>query len=360
MRKKVISILLLIPFCILFISGYSHTKKSDVTTHAFKFPKYPQAFGELIEPEDNLTTQEGVWLGRLLFYDSLLSVNYKQSCASCHQQNLAFSDGLKLAVGSRGEINKFNTMSLVNLGFEHNFFWDGRARTLEEQVPQPITNVHEMGLSEGELIKRLKAHAYYPHLFKEAFPDDSICMGTVSKAISQFLRTIISGGLSFPKYMDPPRMASGEPDTAFMNAHRKELSIPGAIYRMSFACLGCHNTGTYGGIMATNEVAQDSIFKVPSLINITLTAPYMHDGRFENLKKVLIHYKSHLSGLEAKNPGVVFPAPIIDTIADFDIEHADEIFSYFKDTTVLTNKAYSNPFRQSNFSWYNVDVKETK
>ena len=340
-----------IALCFCVCSSFTPGANNEHVPHPYSFSYYPPAFGQPNIPADNPMTIEGIWLGRLLFYDSVLSINNKQSCASCHQQSMAFTDGRKLAVGTNGDVNKFNTMSLVNLVFEHDFFWDGRAKTLEEQVPQPITNPTEMGLNEKELVRRLKAHQYYPQLFEQAFPNDSICMRTVSKAVSQFLRTIISSGLSFPDYIEPKRMAHNQPDTAYMNIHRKELSIPGAIYRMSYACLGCHNTGTYGGGMANNEVAHDSVFKVPSLINITLTAPYMHDGRFKALKDVLLHYKEHLSNLQAKNPKIVFPAPITDKITDFDIEHADEIFKYFTDSTVITKTAYSNPFRQNSFSW---------
>ena len=341
--------------CFVFLaSSVPHLR---VELHAYKFPEYPPAFGDLIIPSDNPTTVEGVWLGRLLFYDSLLSINKGQSCASCHQQELAFSDGKKLAVGTLGDTISFNSMSLVNLVFERNFFWDGRAKTIEEQIPQPILNTHEMAQNENELVKRLLAHRYYPQLFAQVFPDDSICMRTVSKAIAQFLRTIISSGLTFPAYIQPKRNANGEPDTVFMNLHRKELSIPGAIYRLSYVCLGCHNTATYGGGMADNEVVPGARFKVPSLINIGLTAPYMHDGRFKTLKDVLKHYKAHLASLEVKNPSITFPAPITDTITEFDLEHADEIFRYFTDSTLITNPAFANPFARADFNWFEVGGK---
>jgi cytochrome c peroxidase len=305
-------------------------------------------------PYYNPLTVQGVQLGRLLFYDTLLSANNKQSCASCHKQELSFSDGRKLAVGAHGDTLNRNTMSLVNLAWQSHFFWDGRKRSLEELIPEPITKATELGESMGDLVNELKAHPYYPKLFEKAFPDEGLTEKTIAKAIAQFLRTITSNGVYVPDSMSPKKQILHNASFAdtVQQVWATEKSTRGMFVRVANSCSPCHGGPSYGGLlMAVNGVNDTAMpMMAPSLINITLTGPYMHDGRFSSLKQVLLHYREHISGLYDLNKGVLFQ-PIKASIIDYDIENGEKLFSLFADSTLLTNPAYSNPFKDPSFKW---------
>ncbi|HMR57644.1 MAG TPA: cytochrome-c peroxidase, partial [Cyclobacteriaceae bacterium] len=132
--------------------------------------KYPANFGgRFTIPEDNPVTREGVALGRKLFYEELLSANNKISCASCHQQALAFSDNRQFSIGVDGTPTRRNSMSLSNLLWVKNFFWDGRSTSLEAQAVVPLTDPHEMGQSLEASSRKLNASKNYPSLFEKAF-----------------------------------------------------------------------------------------------------------------------------------------------------------------------------------------------
>src|SRR5581483_5882495 len=131
---------------------------------------YPVYFGNRIfVPDDNPITKEGVQLGRILFYETRLSANNRIACATCHRQALAFTDGQRFSAGVDGTLTERNSMSLANLLWVRNFFWDGRANGLEQQAETPLTNPHEMGQSLAASAKKLQAVQLYPPLFAKAF-----------------------------------------------------------------------------------------------------------------------------------------------------------------------------------------------
>ncbi len=304
--------------------------------------------GEPLIPTDNPLTKEGVWLGKLLFYDSLLSSNGKQSCGSCHLQEHAFTDGKKLAVGSYGDTIDRNTMSLVNLAWNKSFFWDGRIATLEQLVRDPVTNPKELDRDTHQLVNDLKKHKYYPELFQRAFPGEEISMNNVSKSIAQFLRTIISTGIVLPDSVYPKaKDDSGYNDAEYM----KEKSVRGSFFRFANMCSGCHGGFSYGGHdMADNHIEKGTSFKAPSMINVMLTAPYMHDGRFNTIEEVLKHYDSHISKLHLNNSELL-EVPVKNLITDYDKKNLVKLLELFTDSSFISNPQYSNPFGNENFSW---------
>jgi cytochrome c peroxidase len=256
----------------------------------------PKSFPPMPIPKYNPLTIEGVALGKKLFYDPLLSSNNKQSCATCHQQEAAFVDkDVKFSLGVTGVKGGRNSMPIFNIGYSSAFFWDGRAKTLEEQVFHPITSPNEMNQDLGLLIEELNGNPEYKRLFNEAFGVGDITFDKTSKAIAQFMRTIIA-------YTPKPL------DTSLLNKSEKRGLLV-FLDENKGDCFHCHELGNFmtnfkfannglnqnafndPGLYATSRKPEDlGKFKVPSLINIKYTAPYMHDGRFKNLREVIDFY----------------------------------------------------------------------
>ncbi len=283
--------------------------------------KLPPAVPPPRVPDDNPMSDARIELGRHLFHDKRLSGNETQSCASCHRPELAFTDGRRRALGSTGQLHFRNSMSLVNVAYAPSYTWaDPSVRRLEQQALVPITNEHpvEMGMSgrEMELLSRLSSDAVYRRLFRQAFPDDEepISMPNVAKAIATFERTILSFDAPYDRFV-----FGGDADALSPEAWRG-MQI---FFSERTKCGGCHgglnlsgasatdahmpdpsfhNTGLYGGAntgypesdtglrRSTHRSQDDGAFKVPTLRNIAITAPYMHDGSVGSLEEVIDHY----------------------------------------------------------------------
>jgi len=292
---------------IIILSGWTYMA-DDIETGPWQFI-YPANFGNRINvPADNPTTKEGVYLGRMLFYEKKLSANNMLSCASCHQQQKAFTDGKALSEGVDHMTANRNSMSLANLLWTRKFFWDGRAASLEEQAVFPLTNPHEMGQAVSVSAKKISGTDAYPALFKVVYGDENITPDRVVKAISQFERTLISCNSRYDGYMNgtyKPTDQELKGMELFMTAPNPQKGIRGG------NCAHCHG-GTKNYMELFHNNGLDSIpkdagietltglvsdrgrFKVPTLRNIALTAPYMHDGRFKTLDEVIDHYSDHI------------------------------------------------------------------
>lgn len=261
----------------------------------------PVGFPKINIPASNLLTVEGIALGRKLFYDPILSLDNTQSCGSCHNQSFGFTDnGLQFSKGITGEIGNRNSMPIMNLAWERAFFWDGGAATIEDQVIGPITNPIEMHETLPNVLRKLNADATYKKLFKRAFGSDSITTKQIMKAIAQFERTVISANSKYDKYV------RGEAELTFDELKGKELYED----QTKGDCFHCHVVGStftdfdfknngldsvftdLGRYRVTLKETDKGKFKTPTLRNIELTAPYMHDGRFKTLEEVLEHYDS--------------------------------------------------------------------
>jgi cytochrome c peroxidase len=257
----------------------------------------PRGFPTPSVPADNPISAEKVRLGRLLFYDRRLSVTGKYACASCHEQLRAFTDGRARAVGAMGDLHPRSTMSLGNVAYNAAFTWiDAGFASLESQALQPLLNQApvEMGLKGREVavLAELAADATYRDLFARSFPDDPapISVINVTRALASFERTLISGRSAFDRYVfDDDRAAldvSARRGMAFFYGER-------------FGCARCHSGIAFSGpiVHAGQPTAEPAFvdtgegrFRVPTLRNAAVTAPYMHDGRFVSLADVIDDY----------------------------------------------------------------------
>jgi len=325
----------------------------------------PPVLNENNTPGNNAITDNRATLGRVLFYDKNLSVNNSIACASCHKQAFGFSDSAVLSKGFAGGLTARNSMSLTNARYypDGKFFWDERAATLEIQTLQPIQNHVEMGMVLDSLVKKLSALSYYPSLFQKAFGDAAVTSDRVSKALSQFVRSIISYQ---SKYDDGRSALAANQNPAaidFSNFTAQENRGKQLFFSPQLACAACHGTETFtalepknngldilstdagvGGI--TNIASQNGLFKVSSLKNIELTAPYMHDGRFATLEQVVEHYNSGIQpnanlAPELKDPNGN-PKQMNLSVAD-----KAALVAFLKtltDQKLITDEKYSNPF----------------
>lgn len=266
----------------------------------------PANFPAVPVVSDNRLTAEGIELGRRLFYDVRLSGNNRISCASCHHQDLAFSDGLALTnLGVSGKQLSRHAPVLFNLAWaNHGLFWDGGATNLESQALGPLTNEDEMHQDLYELEAELKAVPDYVNRFQQVF-NGEIRSVDVLKALAQFQRTLISGNSAYDHYIRQEK-------SAMLNA--EELQ---GMQLVADKCGSCHkgplftdqdfhnngldahfsdeNEGIYQGHFRLSFNPSDlGKFRTPSLRNVMLTAPYMHDGRFKTLEEVLDHYQSDI------------------------------------------------------------------
>lgn len=248
-------------------------------------------------PPSNPMTVEGVNLGKKLFYDPILSGDNTQSCASCHRQSAAFVDPeMQFSVGIDGLPGLRNTMTLINVGYGSRFFWDGRASSLEELIRMPIEDELEMHEDLSNAIRELQANSEYPVLFRAAFGDEEINVDRLSMAMAQFLRTLVGGN-----------QAINGPAGQFFRDDKAERGYRVFIDEEKGDCFHCHEVtilnSTFGfennglndpedlGLFeVTGNPADKGKFKVPSLYHLNLTAPYMHDGRFNTLEEVIEHY----------------------------------------------------------------------
>ena len=238
-------------------------------------------------------------LGRMLFFDPALSVNDDLSCAHCHHPDYGFADGQRHAIGaggtgaaaerSGGIVLGRGAPSLWNSGFATMFFWDGRADSLEEQAETPITRSDEMGSDPEQLAAELAGIAGYPELFAAAYGDPEIDFDRLTAALAAFERTLVSADSSFDRY------AAGDL-TALSPAQRRGLNL---FRSAATRCFECHSAPTFSSAtlrvvgvpeMGGDTGAGEGAFKVPSLRNIALTSPYMHNGSFAALEEVVDFY----------------------------------------------------------------------
>ncbi len=243
-------------------------------------------------PADNVITNDGATLGRVLFYDKHLSKNNTISCASCHKPDASFSDNAILSKGFDNGLTTRHSMSLLNVRFYRSgkMFWDERAATLEKQILQPIQNTVEMGLTLTELEDKVKALPYYPALFQKAFGSTQVDSVKIAKAVAQFIRSIVT----FQSKYD--RVKQGLAGFTADEAAGEQLFIalaPGG----APACAGCHAppmfiTSQPVAPFAFPDLTDAGInnqnrFKSGSLRNIALTAPYFHNGKVPSLDAML-------------------------------------------------------------------------
>jgi cytochrome c peroxidase len=319
--KYVLLILLATSF--MFSSCRRDKISRSVTPYELDIPSH---FPDMPIPPDNPMTVEGVELGRKLFYEVKLSRDNSISCASCHAPDNAFSDPNQFSEGVDGQIGTRNSMALVNLGWQTSFFWDGRAETLEEQILEPVTNPIEMDQSWTATVSKLSQSTEYNNDFYTVFGVEEFDSTHVSKAIAQFLRTMISGSSKYDvmyKYQNSIPLTQAE-QMIWDDITVEEWAGMDVFFSLSGGdCLHCHdgalaqvnmfaNNGldvTFddpGRMLITGNPNDEGKFKVPTLRNIELTSPYMHDGRFSSLAEVVNHYSIGVTNSSTVDPMMEF------------------------------------------------------
>ncbi len=333
-------------------------------------------------PAHNPITNEGATLGRVLFYDKQLSLNNTTSCASCHIQEYGFSDPEQFSKGFDGRRTGRHSMGLANARYydRGRFFWDERAATLEDQVLMPIENPVEMGMTLDAAETRVAATDFYPPLFDAAFGSSEVSLDRMSRALAQFVRSMVSYDSTYDEAFDGRR-----PD--FNRAFTEQEQIGNRLFGgggggrggrgdgrrdgrargrgrdggpgnvRSAGCARCHGTAAQVGTrLSNNGLDEDTSddqgagrgrFKVPSLRNIGVTAPYMHDGRFATLREVVEHYNSGVQphpnldrGLGGRNR-----RPRQLNLNDREIEALVAFLETLTDEAFLTDPRFSDPFK---------------
>ena len=311
-------------------------------------------------PNNNATTDNGATLGRVLFYDKNLSMNNTVSCASCHIQENGFSDPNALSTGFNGELTSRNSMGLANARFYENgrFFWDERAATLEAQTLVPIQDLVEMGLTLPELEEKLTQQPYYAALFTNAFGDENITSNRVALALSQFIRSMVS----YESKFDEGLAQTQDIDDNFPNFTTSENRGKQLFMSNQTRCFDCHATNVFVGDDARNNGLDATItdpgvggitgnnnelgeFKVPSLRNIALTGPYMHDGRFETLEDVVEHYNSGVQN----NPNLDNRLTQGNNVRRLNLSDTDkqalvDFLNTLTDNEFINDEKYASPF----------------
>lgn len=322
----------------------------------------PEFFDPMPIPANNPMTEEGVELGRYLFYDPILSKDGQTSCATCHQLEHNFSNQNALETGGNGQTNARSTMTLANVGYvETAYFWDGRAVTLEEATLSEMTNPSAVNGEAGDFLLKIRSDADYRERFRAAFPIENtseIDAELVAKALAQFQRTFVTANSRLDRAQSANangfELTQLELDGYFLFFREQNFTLhPG--------CSHCHEATYFQGETYYNnglDEAEDlndfpdlgrggvtgiesdnGKFRAPTLRNIEMTAPYMHDGRFETLEEVLNHYQTggHPSeNLDQEITG--FP------LTDYEKESLLAFLKSLTDTDFLDNSDLKSPF----------------
>lgn len=315
-------------------------------------------------PADNKITDAGAGLGRVLFYDTNLSANGTVACASCHKAELGFSDDAVLSEGFDGGSTRRHSMGLTNARFYENgrFFWDQRAETLEDQVLMPFQDPVEMGMTLDEVVAAVEGQDFYPPLFQCAFGDSEVTSDRISKALAQFVRSIVSYG---SKYDEGRAQVSSSLDE-FPNFTEQEnlgrqIFMNTPMGPNGAGCAVCHQGESMAMLEPNNngldsdtsedegygEVTGDSFdlgtFKAPSLRNIAVRRGFMHDGRFTTLRQVVDHYADTVE----PHPNMGPPLSMHDL--NFSEDERKALVAFMKtltDEQMLADPKYADPFAQ--------------
>jgi cytochrome c peroxidase len=305
---------------------------------------------------------QGVQLGRMLFYEKSLSKDGTQACANCHIQGDGFSDKNQFSIGVEKKLGTRQAMPLFNMGYHTTgFFWDGRTASLRSQSLQPIQDALEMNETLPSVVAKLSANKTYRDQFTRVFGDATITSERMSLAMEQFMLTLVSGNSKYDQ------VQQGKAQYSDAEARGKKLfftefdptgKVKGA------ECFHCHagpnfsnsemqnngldaeaNWTDLGRFKVTNDAADKAKFKTPSLRNIAVTAPYMHDGRMKTLEEVVEHYNIHVKKSSTLDELLQYntqPGGLALNLQD-----KQDLIAFLKtltDNTYLSNAAYKTPF----------------
>lgn len=370
-------ILSTVTLVLLVVAACETTELPDAREAVLDLPATPYDYGNNVD--DHIPT-----LGRVLFYDRRLSVNNSISCSSCHKQALAFADNARLSVGFESKLTKRNSMPIQNLGsgglisfdkgfsdsvtvgipvdfvpFQEVLFWDGREQMLDKMVLRPIVNHVEMGINDlGALADKLSAVPFYNDLFTRAYGDPGITSERIADALSWFVRSIRS---------DHTRLDRAFSDSTAQSKLTPEEFEGQRLFVEKYQCNSCHQVqsphgyqfaGTFANIGLDAQYADNGVeevtkqgadagrFKIPSLRNVALTAPYMHDGRFTTLDEVIEHYKDGIQDHPALDARLRNPdgSPRRFQITDQERKAIIAFLNTLTDEKMIHDIRLSNPF----------------
>lgn len=313
-------------------------------------------------PADNLLTEQGVQLGRMLFYDKLLSKDSTQACAGCHRQDDGFSDSTRFSIGVEMLPGKRQAMPIFNMAWHSNeFFWDGRAHLLRDQSLKPIEDPLEMNETLENVIAKLSASEMYQDQFTRAFGSAEVTAEKMSLAMEQFMLSIVSYDSKYDKFL------AGE--VQLTESEERGRLLFETEYNPFFPdlsgadCAHCHGGANFENDQYMNngldtdafltdigreEVTGDSNdkgkFKVPSLRNVALTAPYMHDGRFQTLEQVIDHYNEGIQESATADPTVLNTKDTGLFLTAADKEDLINFLRTLTDDTFVNEASYKTPF----------------
>lgn len=344
--------------------------------------KIPADFPQPQVPDDNPMSEDKVTLGRFLFYDKNLSANQKQSCAGCHQQDRAFAEMIPVSIGSTGQSHHRNSQALVNVAYNKSLTWaHSELVSIEQQVLLPMfgENPIELGIMghDKAVLSRFDNPHYRP-LFEKAFGDDDVSYDKIVKALASFVRSLLSFNSRFDNY------AYRMQDNALSKSEIRGMDL---FFSERLECHHCHggfnftqstshqkqilkrnafhNTGLYNvdengayplkdqGLYAITGVPQDmGKFRAPTLRNIALTAPYMHDGSIEELSSVIDFYarggrKIEHGAFQGDGKNNPYKSPFMKGFELSEQEKIDLLafLNALTDPTFISNPAHSNPFK---------------
>ena len=360
------SILLKVLFVFTFALGIAACNKDTPDALPDEEDKlYNLVYGGLPAPqipEDNILTEAGVELGRRLFYDTRLSGDNSISCGSCHLQEFAFTDTARFSTGITGEQGQRQAMSSFNTLWHNNdFFWDGRATLLRDQALMPIQDPVEMNETLENVISKLQSDPDYQNRFVNAFGSDVIDEVKISLALEQFMHSIVSYNSKYDKYL------KGEATLTESELRGKELFFaeynPGFPDLSGADCAHCHSGSNFendlyinnglssdadmtdlGRANVTGNPADNGKFKVTTLRNIELTAPYMHYGRFETLEEVINHYNDGIVASSTLAPELAYTATTGLMLTEEDKSDLVAFLKTLTDYELINDSRYSNPF----------------
>lgn len=324
---------------------------------------YTLDFGGLPEPElpaDNPLTEQGVKLGRMLFYETRLSGDNSLACASCHKQENAFTDTNRFSTGIDGLDGHRQAMSAVNMLWNTNgYFWDGRAQKLRDQSIIPIQDVLEMNETMENVVEKLEQDTLYTHQFFRAFGSEDISSYRIGLALEQFMNSIVSYRSKYDLFLDGEATFTEEEELG-MELFFEEYN-PYFPETSGADCGHCHGGKNFSSQEYMNN-GLDSIYnddgrydvtglesdrgamKVTTLRNIELTPPYMHDGRFNTLEEVIDHYNEGLRNNASLNPAL---AMTMGTGLMLNETDKDALIAFLKtltDTSLIQDSRYASPF----------------
>ncbi len=302
-------------------------------------------------------TNDGATLGRVLFYDNKMSLNNSVACASCHHQSKGFADGAIASTGFGGKVTPRNSLSIANGSISNNLFWDSRVNSLKDLILEPIQNHIEMGMEDVDMLTtKLAATDYYPALFEKAYGDKNITADRISDAMAQFLGSMKSVSAKY----DVALSSNNFSEYSSLENLGKEI-----FFSSKGQCSACHAGANFSSINsyydnnslrgATNigldpEYSDKGIengrFRIPSLRNVALTAPYMHDGRYETLEEVVDFYDHGIK--DNPNLDVRFRdsngEPIRMDLTSIEKKALVAFMNTLTDETFINDEKFSNPF----------------